>query len=331
VYLDQNYLSNMAKACQNHDMSAAEREFWKALFCDLKSAVVADRIACPESEFHHEESSLNRKIELAVIRTASDLSLGLEFRPWDRILYLLIEEAAYRFLGKTAPSIESWAIAFTSDPRGPVENRLEEILGMKVRVDVSFSLPDEVVERKRQSKKGWVSDAKKVLKRSTTRSWPEELSIQKRGFVYMLFGPPALLSLVQESSRGEKYDILNASAKLSELYERFHRLTSIGITDFSFFSSAELFNIPFIDVFCSLTAALNTYHANRTLRGSDLLDFAILATAVPYCDVVTTDKFMKGLLVNTLNFDEKYECQIFSQSIEDRQALHEFVRKMNHQ
>lgn len=312
-------------------MNPAEREFWKALFYDLKSAVVADRIACPESEFHHEESSLDRRIELAVIRTASDLSLGLEFRPWDSILYSLIEEAAYRFLGKTAPSIESSAIAFTSDPRGPVENRLEEILGMKVRVDVSFSLPDEVVERRRQSKKGWVSDAKKVLKRSTTRSWSEELTAQKRGFVYMLFGPPALLSLVQEFSGDEEYDRLNASAKFGELCERFHRLTIIGITDFSFFCSDELFNIPFIDVFCSLNTALNVYHANRTPHGSDLLDFVILATAIPYCDVITTDKFMKELLVNTLHFDEKYKCRIFSPSIEDRQALQEFVRKINHQ
>jgi len=330
VYLDQNYLSNMAKARQNHHTNAGEREFWEALFYDLKSAVVADKIACPESEFHREESSLDRRIEFSVIRTASDLSLGLEFRPWYSILHSLIEEAAYRFLGKTPPLTESWSIAFTSDPRAPVENRSEEILGRKVQVDVSFSLPDEIVERKRRSKERWVSNANMVLKRSVPRSWPEELLAQKRGFVYILLGPPSWLLLMQEFYRGGQYDKSNASAKMAELYERSASLSRIGITDFSFFSSDELFNIPLIDVFCSLNAALYAFYPDRTPRGSDLTDFAILAAAIPYCDVVTTDKLMKELLVNTLHFDEKYKCQIFSANIEDRQALQDFVRKLNH-
>lgn len=330
MYLDQNYLSYMAKARYNHPMDISERDFWKALFHDLKSAVVADNIACPESEFHQEESSLDRRIEAAVIRTASELSLGLEFRLWDIMLDSLIEEAAYKLLGKTPPLIESWAIAFTSDPRAPVESRLEEILGTKVRVDVSFSLPNEIIERRRQSKREWVVDAEKALKRNTGRSWSDELLVQKRAFVYVLYGPPALLSLVKESSRGTQYDILNASAKFVELYKKFHRLTSIGITDFSFFCSDELFNIPFIDIFCSLNAAYNFYHHRRKPHGSDLPDYAILATVIPYCDVVTTDKFMKELLVNILHFDKKYECQIFSASEEDRQALQEFVKKINH-
>ena len=330
MYLDQNYLSNMAKARYNHRMANGEREFWKALFHDLKSAVVADNIACPGSEFHEEESSLDRRTEAAVIRTASELSLGLEFRLWDIMLDSLIEEAAYKFLGKTPPLIESWAIAFTSDPRAPVESRLEEILGTKVRVDVSFSLPDEIIERRRQSKREWVVDAEKALKRNACSSWYDELLVQKRAFIYVQYGPPALLSLLKESSRGTQYDILNASAKFEELCKKFYRLTTIGITDFSFFCSDEVFNIPFVDIFCSLNAAYNFYHHKRKPRGSDLPDYAILATAIPYCDVVTTDKFMKELLVNILHFDEKYDCQIFSASGEDRQALQEFVRKINH-
>jgi len=330
VYLDQNYLSNMAKARSSHPMNTSERDFWKALFHDLKSAVVADKIACPESEFHQEESSLDRRTEAVVIRTASELSLGLEFRLWDSILDSLIEEAAYKFLGKTPPLTESWAIAFTSDPRATVESRLEAILGTKVRVDVSFSLPDKIIERRRQSKREWVVDAEKALKRNTGRSWSDELLVQKRSFVYVLYGPPALLSLMKESSRGTQYDMLNAGAKFGELLKKFHRLTSIGIKDFSFFCSDELFNIPFVDIFCSLNAAYNFYKHERKPRGSDLTDYAILATAIPYCDVVTTDKFMKELLVNILHFDEKYECQIFSASEEDRQALQKLVRKINH-
>jgi hypothetical protein len=319
----------MAKARHNYRMDISERDFWKSLFNNLKSAVVSNVIACPESEFHHEESGLNRKTEAAIMRTASELSLGLEFRLWDNILDSLIEEAAYKFLGKTPPPSSTWAIAFTSDPRAPVESRLEKMLGSKVRVDVSFSLPNEIIERRRQSKKDWVIEAQRALERNAGDSWADELLIQKRAFVYVLYGPPAFLLLLKEFSGGTEYDKLNASAKFSNLYNNFYRLTSIGIKDFAFFHSDEIFNIPFIDIFCSLNAAYNFYHHERRPHGSDLNDYAILAITLPYCDVVTTDKFMKELLVNLLHFDKKYECQIFSGSEEDRQALQEFIKRIN--
>jgi hypothetical protein len=174
----------MAKARYNHPMDIPERDFWKALFYDLKSAVIDDKIACPESEFHHEESSLARRTESDIIRTASELSLGLEFKLWDSMLDSLIEEAAYKFLGKSPPLVESWAIAFSSDPRAPVESRLAKILGTKVRIDVSFSLPDDIINRRRQSKIGWVVDSEKALSRGSCSNWSDELMAQKRSFIY---------------------------------------------------------------------------------------------------------------------------------------------------
>ena len=48
VYLDQNYLSNMAKAQLGSLTDQDECEFWLSLLKELQDKVLADRIACPE-------------------------------------------------------------------------------------------------------------------------------------------------------------------------------------------------------------------------------------------------------------------------------------------
>lgn len=82
VYLDQNYLSNMAKARLGFPMNRVDSDFWRSLFEDPKAAVLADKIACPESQFQRKEARLDRRIERAVTRIIDELSWGLEFNRW---------------------------------------------------------------------------------------------------------------------------------------------------------------------------------------------------------------------------------------------------------
>jgi hypothetical protein len=79
VYLDQNYISNITKARLGMIPNDSAKEFWISLFKDLKNAVVANKIACPSSQFHQEESSFDRRLELEINKTATQLSYGLEF------------------------------------------------------------------------------------------------------------------------------------------------------------------------------------------------------------------------------------------------------------
>ena len=63
VYLDQNYLSNMAKAQYGFIKDKDEAIFWLSLFDDLKKAVLTGRIVCPESEFHEAEAMFDKRLE----------------------------------------------------------------------------------------------------------------------------------------------------------------------------------------------------------------------------------------------------------------------------
>ncbi|MFC1866374.1 hypothetical protein ACFLYB_06665 [Chloroflexota bacterium] len=46
IYLDQNYLSNMAKACNGLIDNSEETEYWESIFQILINAVFNNKVAC---------------------------------------------------------------------------------------------------------------------------------------------------------------------------------------------------------------------------------------------------------------------------------------------
>jgi hypothetical protein len=98
----------------------------------------------------------------------------------------------------------------------------------------------------------------------------------------------------------------------------------------SFAESEGLLHSPFIDIYGSLFAVITTHYSNRRMRPGDLYDVPILATVLPYCDVVTADAFMKEILVQVLRFDDKYKAEILSATHEDRLAFQELVKGLVH-
>ena len=116
--------------------------------------------------------------------------------------------------------------------------------------------------------------------------------------------------------------------KFMELLGQLGRLMEIGITKFTFFDSKELFNSPFIDILCSISQSLQYHHYEREPQNSDLRDIAILASVLPYCDIVTTDSFMKEVVVKTLHLDKKYNCEVFAANRKDREAFQKLIREL---
>ena len=56
LYLDQNFVSNLAKVENDPDWKDPGREYFQALLALLRSKVKENRLACPTSYFHREES-----------------------------------------------------------------------------------------------------------------------------------------------------------------------------------------------------------------------------------------------------------------------------------
>ena len=333
VYLDQNYLSNMAKGHLGFLMNEEQSEFWNSLFDDLKEAVLADKIACPELEFQRDEAEFNNRIEYTVWQVICDLSLGLEFLPWETILELQIEDVAFKFLGKNPPQRRPWQSAFKTDPQAPVESRMTcNAFGIKHQIKVHlFSPPKELLDHDRQLKRRWEDTAKSLLKQPTFDDWHKELLVQKSASIDTLLGPSALNMIAKQWASNNSLDKLVAARNMSKLKERLSRLEKIGITPHNvagFFNSDELLSAPFIDISCSINTAIVKNYTERDPQASDRNDSAIMATVLPHVDVVTTDRFMKHILVNQLSFDNKYKCKIFSASKADRLAFKELVREL---
>lgn len=333
VYLDQNYLSNMAKARCGFIKDGDQAKFWHSLFDDLKEAVLADKIACPELEFHRTEAGYARKLEIPIIETIDELSWGLQFRSWRCILESQIEDAARKFLSKQLKEREPWAIAFESDPQAPVESRMQDILGTRGRIRVHIPLPDEVVEQDCQRKLEFAHEAQRLLKEysDSPLGWSELVLQSKRSFMDGFLGKTARQSIAQQAQEASSLSQQRALDRCNELVKLFNRLREIGInTDSSkvmdFMESEELLNIPFVDVNASIWAAIaRTYQGGKLSKG-DFYDVPILASALPYCDVVTTDKFMKEIIIKILHFDEKYEAKIFLATKADRLAFQKFIQ-----
>lgn len=325
VYLDQNYLSNMAKARIGSIKDEDQAKFWRSLFDDLKKAVLADKIACPELEFHRTESAFS-KFENPILETIYELSLGLRFHPWRSILESQIEVAAIKYLGKPMEEEEPWAIAFESDPQAPAKSRnvAPKILGL--------STSDEVQENRRR-KIEFKYEAQKILEEySKSRlGWRDLLLQSKRSFFDGLWGKTARLSIIQEAQADSFESQFSALYKISSLINLFDRLRDIGIDVDSpkvmdFFKSEGLLNIPFADVNASIWAAIGRAYRGEEQPKGDFYDVPILASSLPYCDIVTTDKSMKEILVNRLHFDDKYKAKIFSATKADRLSFREFIQ-----
>lgn len=325
VYLDQNYLSNMAKARLGSMKTEADVVFWQSLFDDLKKAVLDDKIACPQSSFHRYEAMFDRRLEDAIRCVIDELSWGLKFRPsgpYELILESQIEDAAREFLGKQPEKREPWTIAFESDPQAPVESRMHDILGSKGRISVHLSLSDEIVEHDRQLKSRYVEEEDKYRKLDDALRRTYDIDVflyEKMSFVSSCFLPrQAIISI-------------DKHRQLTRLWEGLARV-GIELSDTTlaadFLESDELLNSPYIDIFCSIHAALIKHYPNRKNKQGDFYDIQIVATVLPYCDIVTTDIFMKEILVNILHFDEKYKAKIFSASKADRIAFEKLVREL---
>jgi hypothetical protein len=339
VYLDQMYISNMAKARLGSIRDKVESAFWKSIFDDLKAAVLANKIACPESEFQRQEVRLNSIIEKTVGRIISELSWGLTFSPFEAILESQIEEAAYRFLGKTPPSIETWSKAFESDPLAAVESRMQDVFGLKGRIEVSFVPSKEAIDRDRRMKLEFTDEALKMLDeyRKNPLKWPDLLEQSKKGVVDGFMLKRARQSIIRQLNDNSLASRLNALQRIKELENLWDHLQSIGIdtNDLkevkNFLESRELLDSPFIDIYGSIWAVIGEcYIQGRRAENlkSDFYDTPILAMALPYCDVVTTDTFMKEVLVKRFQFDGKYKCKIFSASKTDRVAFQKLVKEL---
>jgi len=332
VYLDQNYISNLAKARNDLITDRDEAFFWNSLFNNLTEAVLLDKIICPESEFHMIEAQYNSKLERPIREVLDELSGGLRFYPWQNIFEQKIEDAAIRYLGKKSSEQRWWLTVFQSNPYLSIKYRREILSKAEHKEDSFTRIPFRSIQL--DPKADFEVEAKKLLVEYSNKplSWPELLLQSKRSFLDGFLGKTARESMEKQFGEDSIESKWRAVERRHELLGLWNRLRAIGInTDSSqvmdFAESEELLSIPFVDINASIWAGIARFYCQgRKLGRGDFFDVPILGTVLPSCDIVCIDGFMKEVLTGLLHYDDKYQASIYSANQSDRVAFQELIK-----
>ena len=106
LYLDQNFVSNLAKVENTPDWKDSRREYYEKLLALIRTKVNQNRLACPTSYFHREESEQSDRVKDIVWHVVEELSQGISFHHSSQIFFGQIVIAAYEYCGKDPPPKE---------------------------------------------------------------------------------------------------------------------------------------------------------------------------------------------------------------------------------
>jgi hypothetical protein len=315
VYLDHNFVSNLAKARLGWTRQPSSQHRYGQLIELLTGLVLDDQIICPRSTFHDLEAELDERLEREIRLTTETLARGVKFLHDTEVLNNQVTKALYRWLAKDPPEpFAPWAEAFIDDPQAPVTRELPVI-------DVKIPMPGSP-ENVRQVKRRWVEGVRSIRRRRLKRPLAFDIQVRRerssfvrgRYFLPFLRWRGAAVALI----KGVKHDMgaFLATRNIRHLARLYADLTGnerIGLDSqfWSFFLSDEFARVPYVDIFCSLYAGSLVYYPHREPQEGDLYDVPIAATVLPYCDVLATDGHMKDLMVR-LQLDKRYGVEIYS-------------------
>lgn len=110
--------------------------------------------------------------------------------------------------------------------------------------------------------------------------------------------------------------------------QRLFNEISDGVERYRGFRASDLAStVVSMDLFSRLCASLLIRYNARKVRTGDITDMKILSNLLPYCHVMTTDKFMKEL-VRLLKFDERFGVRVLSGQADDVAALTDHLQKL---
>jgi hypothetical protein len=307
------------------------------LHAELRRLVEEDKVVCPRSTVHDQETDFDSRLADATHAVIRELSGDTGF-----LIYRTIEDgqtsrALRRYLGLPADAEGKWQQAFDSNPQHPLT---------RPRLWVRIPVPEAFIKDDR-SRKARIHDfhvqQASLRVGQPTLNFVEARARQLAGVVDQVYRK-AVIEFLQRyrewlqgnsphlsnsSTDAEVVDFLNALGPPSgyRLLCEYAALTGQAHISpderyWGFFESRDFDSIFFYDIFCSLEAGLVVYEPARKPKPSDAYDFAALASVLPYVDIVTTDSAMKNMLVK-LGLHKRYSVEVYSSRLADVSALHE--------
>jgi hypothetical protein len=312
VYLDQNFASNLAKALYLRDWKDTLADFYRELNDLLSDLTNRDRIICPTSPFHSEESELNQRVKDFIWHFVEQLGYGLSFKPSAEIRKYQVITAAQAYCGLPAKQRSAWMIAFNRDPHVPV--------GQLSRPALLVSIPNsqEFNEYLRLSKASIADEywTYKVYCKGKRTTYTDEIEAQKKQFVCEMFQPRPQLNI--KLSKLEQCLNVLGLAGVIEFRRSIDEILQHSTNPEGFFVSPQLLDCPYIHIYASLIAADIFFYPDTKPEKSLFTDFEIIASVLPYVDILATDSYISQLIRNA-KLSDRFSAHIFT--VKQREAL----------
>lgn len=252
VYLDQNFISEMAKPAHS-----GVRPDFRELYAILQKGFWNEQLIVLRSGFHDVETSLAGALKDAIRARRSTLGHIDLASQWS-IRESQIVASLHKFLGRNDGSqVVCYDDAFEGEPDARVGH-------LDINVNMDWMHADAKEQRKRLA-----AELDTVRQRIFSHSISYEQQFQIE-----------MDAIRQDALRLHYLSHYTAAAGVTdEQYRQF--VASNAFTD-----------VPIIWLDVALLTRVMTAHSTRTIQQGDVTDIDAMATYLPYCDVYGADRFM---------------------------------------
>ena len=287
IYLDQNFISDIAKLSLE-DKKNLVKPILQKVFSVIKAGVDEEKFLAPDGWIHAIETAAGNDPALKDAIYSYQGYLGqTSLNPPWEIKNSQFVNALLDYLKIRQDEQEMWRSAFRENPNRRMEN---------FKIDVRFpdfglgSLSKESIEALLKIRESGVNEKKQ---------YQDEIEATRKHYKTLLRTDYAWVL--------RKHNIAVDTAE-------------------KFIDSHEFTQIPNIDIFCLLWSRNLADKARKRGVEGDYNDIEFLSIYMPYCDVIATDNYMKTML-QSLEFDKKYNCHLFSMKENDLNGMITFLEE----
>ena len=120
IYLDQYFVSNLAKSVNLENWKDPLADFYRERYYLLVDLTNCDKLICPTSYLHKEESELGNRVKEFLWHFIDELGYGLSFKSDVEIMKSQIYNAAIVYANLPIEKQSDSTVVFNRDPQIPV-------------------------------------------------------------------------------------------------------------------------------------------------------------------------------------------------------------------
>lgn len=223
-----------------------------------------------------------------------------------------MHRAALAWMGSPVPNIDHWSMGFEKNP---------DEVEVLPNVLIHLQMPEDYInyQRSMTTSSGKQYAQYKLSRKGQSSTFTEELAFQKAQLLIEGFPTTEVWERVK-NDLGDLWDSLSSSMVMSK---QLNILTVVAQSSnpSGFWDSDLVHESDFLHIRTSLMAADIFYFPDSNPPSPSLQnDFEIVAAALPYVDIMTTDAYIKELMSQSGLIDQ-YSAKVFSMKRNDRRAL----------